>query len=352
MKKKVAILLLLPVLLCGCMQQPAEQAMASLTETNPTTPEATVPTTEPEPVVVYPGATEYFLGEVTDFSWEQEFPPEYVMLHFCSAVVNHRDDPYNHEYVRQTFLDAEVSVHYIVDREGNIFCYIPEDRSAWHAGYGTWLDDEKYTNKMNKYSIGIEIMAMGTYEEMSGYLHKYEYNKLPEEYIGYTDAQYAALKDLVADICRRHAIPMDRDHIIGHDEFSPKKSDPGDLFDWSRIISAEGVLAVETQFTADDGLHVEATNKSGKEIDSAMVYTLWYDASGLPVDLGGEVAANATKDALTEIPADKTASFIIPTEEGTAQARQIVAAVYFTDGTSWENENVNDWLAANASKAK
>ena len=174
MKKRFAFFLLVLALLCGCGKAPAKEAMANLTET---TQETTVETTVP-PVVVYPGATEYFLGEVTDFSWEQEFPPEYVMLHFCSAVVNHPEDPYNHEYVRQTFLDAEVSVHYMVDREGNVFCYIPEDRSAWHAGYGTWLDDEKYTNKMNKYSIGIEIMAIGTYEEMSGYLHKKDYKKL------------------------------------------------------------------------------------------------------------------------------------------------------------------------------
>ncbi len=238
MKKRIVLLAFSLLFLWGCRQAPAEEAMADLTETAQvqTTQETTEETTVPTPVTVYPGATEYFLGEVTDFSWEQEYPPEYVMLHFCSAVVNHPDDPYNHEYVRQTFIDAEVSVHYMVDREGNVFCYIPEDRSAWHAGYGTWLDDEKYTNKMNKYSIGIEIMAMGTYEEMSGYLHKSEYNKLPKEHIGYTDAQYAALKDLVADICQRHAIPLDRDHVIGHDQFSPKKNDPGELFDWSRIL--------------------------------------------------------------------------------------------------------------------
>ena len=349
MKKKIALVLLSLALLCGCGKAPAQDAMADLPETVPTTQEATVETTEP-PVVVYPGATEYFLGEVTDFSWEQEFPPEYVMLHFCSAVVNHPDDPYNHEYVRQTFVDNEVSVHYMVDREGNIFCYIPEDRSAWHAGVGTWLDDEKYTNKMNKYSIGIEIMAIGTYEEMSGYLHKKDYKKLPEEYIGYTDAQYATLKDLVADICQRHNIPLDREHIIGHQEFSPKKSDPGQLFDWNRIIPATDEpcpVTLETEGIRDGGLHFKITNESQKEIDSVAVYTLWYDGEGSPLDLGGEQAPNATRESLPEVGAAKTANYMVPVEEGAAQAKQVIGAIYYTDGSFWENTQLGNWFANN-----
>lgn len=235
--KKLFVCLLAVLLLCGCRL--SEVAPTETVSTTETTEATTAPTTQPPRITVYPGAVVDFLGEEGnghDFSWEQEFPPEYVMIHFCSAVVNHRDDPYNVEYVRQTFIDADVSIHYLIDRDGTVYCYIPEDRSAWHAGVGTWLNDEKYTNKMNKYSIGIEVMAIGSYNDMSGYLTKKEYNALRSEHIGYTDAQYTALKDLVADICQRNNIPLDREHIIGHQEFSPKKKDPGELFDWSRIL--------------------------------------------------------------------------------------------------------------------
>ena len=235
--KKILVILLVAMLLCGC--QAETPAVTEPSTEAPTTEAPTEPTTQPPRITVYPGAVVDFLGEEGnghDFSWEQEFPPEYVMIHFCSAVVNHRDDPYNVEYVRQTFVDADVSIHYLLDRDGTVYCYIPEDRSAWHAGVGTWLNDEKYTNKMNKYSIGIEVMAIGSYNDMSGYLTKKEYNALPEEHIGYTDAQYEALKTLVADICFRNNIPLDRQHVIGHQEFSPKKKDPGELFDWSRIL--------------------------------------------------------------------------------------------------------------------
>lgn len=235
--KRLIVCLMAAILFCGCQQA---EAPKETEESVPVWETLQIPEPEPPRVTVYPGAVVDFLGEEGnghDFSWEQIAPPEYVMIHFCSAVVNHRDDPYNVEYVRQTFIDADVSIHYLIDRDGTVYCYIPEDRSAWHAGKGTWLNDEKYENKMNLYSIGIEVMGIGSYEDMSGYLTKKEYKALPEEFIGYTDAQYEALNALVADICERNNIPRDRQHVIGHQEFSPHKKDPGELFDWDRILS-------------------------------------------------------------------------------------------------------------------
>ena len=237
MKRVLIFAAALMLILCGC-QQSGQPVQTTIPPT--TTEEATTaPTTEPPRITVYPNAVEHYLGDLGnghDFSWEQEYPPEYVMIHFCSAVVNHRNDPYNMEYVRQTFIDADVSIHYIVDRDGTVYCYVPEDRTAWHAGVGTWNNDEKYTNKMNKYSIGIEVVGMGSQQDMSPYLTKAEYKKLDKELLGFTDEQYTSLKDLVADICARNNIPLDREHVIGHEQYSPKKNDPGELFDWARIL--------------------------------------------------------------------------------------------------------------------
>lgn len=238
MKRLLIAAVAVIVVLSGCRESTQPQTTPPTTE-QPTQTTTVPPTTEPPRITVYPGAVEHYLGELGnghDFSWEQLYPPEYVMIHFCSAVVNHRDDPYNMEYVRQTFIDADVSIHYILDRDGTVYCYVPEDRTAWHAGKGQWKDDEKYTNKMNLYSIGIELVGIGSQEDMSLYLTKKEYAALDESLLGFTDAQYTALKALVTDICQRNAIPMDREHIIGHEEFNPKKNDPGELFDWSRIL--------------------------------------------------------------------------------------------------------------------
>lgn len=241
MKKLLIFAAVLMLLLSGCGQSSQPETVPATTEATmeATTEATTAATTEPPRITIYPGAVEHYLGELGnghDFSWEQLYPPEYVMIHFCSAVVNHRDDPYNMEHVRQTFIDADVSIHYILDRDGTVYCYVPEDRTAWHAGKGEWLNDEKYTNKMNLYSIGIEVVGMGSMEDMSPYLTKKEYKALDEELLGFTDAQYTALKALVADICQRNNIPLDREHVIGHEEYNPRKNDPGDLFDWSRII--------------------------------------------------------------------------------------------------------------------
>jgi len=77
---------------------------------------------------------------------------------------------------------------------------------------------------------------MGSMSDMAPYLTKSEYKALDQSLMGFTDAQYDALKLLVADICRRNNIPLDRQHVIGHEEYNPRKNDPGELFDWSRIL--------------------------------------------------------------------------------------------------------------------
>lgn len=176
-----------------------------------------------------------YLPLTQDFSRSREVRPEFVMLHFTSAVVLSPDDPYNAALVRGIFEDYEVSVHYLIDREGNVSCYVPEELVAYHAGRGAWGNDPKYTDSMNDYAIGIEIMAIGSEKDMEQYLTADAYRKLKPEYIGFTDAQYNALKALLCDICSRNEIPMDRQHVIGHEAYSPAKTDPGELFDWERL---------------------------------------------------------------------------------------------------------------------
>lgn len=224
------VLLVFFVFLSGC-GAPAAKELPQTTEVY-----ATVAETEaPQPITVSPLAIEQFLEPLADYSWEREFAPEYVMLHFTSAVVLSKDDPYNMETVRNIFVDGGISIHYIIDRDGSIRCYIPEDRAAWHAGKGTFAEDARLTDAMNKYSIGIEILAIGSESDMAQYLTAAEYRALDAELIGFTDAQYAAVKELVGDICSRNNIAFDAAHVIGHEMYKPAKRDPGELFDWNRI---------------------------------------------------------------------------------------------------------------------
>ena len=232
--------LLCAVLFAGCGEVAAPDCTEAMLV--PETSAVTVATAEkhaetseaPGPAYA-PLAQGQFLEPLESFSWEREFAPEYVMLHFTSAVVLSREDPYNLDAVRKIFTDGGVSIHYIIDREGNVYCYVPETRVAWHAGKGTFAGEERLTNAMNKYSIGIELLAIGSRSDMAQYLTGAEYAALDASLIGFTDAQYASLSALVADVCARNDIAFDRDHVIGHEAYNTAKSDPGELFDWARL---------------------------------------------------------------------------------------------------------------------
>lgn len=235
--------MLLSLSACQSAAVPSEPTQQSSLTTQPTTQPATtaqttVPTETlpPEPVFVHENAVEDFLLPLEEFSWERKYAPEFVMIHFTSAVVTHPEDPHNIAYIRDIFVEYDLSIHYIIERDGTVHCYIPEDRVAWHAGAGEFAGDPKYTNNMNQYAIGIELAAMGSEEDMSGYLTKDAYRALDDALKGFTQEQYDALKILVTDLCQRYGIPMDRDHVIGHEEYSSRKTDPGELFDWRWII--------------------------------------------------------------------------------------------------------------------
>ena len=89
----------------------------------------------------------------------------HVVIHSMSAVRDHPEAPCDMTHIRRIFLDGGVSTHYVVDRQGTVYRLIPEERIAWHAGKGKWLE-ERFTDRLNAYSIGIELLGMGTAEEM------------------------------------------------------------------------------------------------------------------------------------------------------------------------------------------
>ena len=164
-------------------------------------------------------------------------PITHVMIHFTSNVLNNHVDPYQIEDIYSIFKEYEVSAHYVIDRDGTIYLFVGEGRVAYHAGKGNIISEVINVASMNDKSIGIELLAIGTKEEMVPLITEETYDKLDPSHIGYTDEQYCALQSLLTDILSRHStIKRDREHIIGHDEYAPvRKSDPGRLFDWTRL---------------------------------------------------------------------------------------------------------------------
>ncbi|WHX40287.1 N-acetylmuramoyl-L-alanine amidase [Mesobacillus sp. AQ2] len=178
-----------------------------------------------------------------DFMPNMNFVPRsdiktHVVLHFISNAANNPKNPYVYEEIRQIFIDYDVSPHYMIDRDGDIYFLLPESRRARHAGKGELLDFPDYKDSLNDYSIGIELMAIGTEAEMKSVMTSNDYKKIPQEHIGYTEAQYKSLNLLLDDILARNKkVKRDRIHIIGHDEYAQeRKTDPGNLFTWSKIV--------------------------------------------------------------------------------------------------------------------
>lgn len=105
-----------------------------------------------------------------------------------------------------------VSYHYLILRDGTVHRLVSELRQAWHAGKSEWQGRAN----CNHYSIGIGLSNRGPGEP-------------------YTAAQYAALRELIADIQGRHPV-ITRERIVGHHQVSPgRKQDPWGHFEWSRL---------------------------------------------------------------------------------------------------------------------
>lgn len=161
----------------------------------------------------------------------------HAVIHFSSYAAITPENPYNVMDIYRTFADYGVSAHYLIDRDGEIYQMVPEDKVAYHAGKGGLVHLPEYKDKLNHYSIGIEILAIGTEEEMLPMLSRETYQKIKQTDIGYTNAQYNALSIIIDDLVARYPnMKKDRLHIVGHDEYAKgRKTDPGSLFDWTRI---------------------------------------------------------------------------------------------------------------------
>jgi len=163
-------------------------------------------------------------------------PISHVVIHFMSNASNKPKDPYIMNDIVQLFKSYGVSSHYVIDREGNIHQLVEENRVAYHAGRGKLPGFPETDQHLNHYSIGIELLAIGTKDEMKSMMEESKYSQIHPSHIGYTERQYESLKKLLLDIHSRHPqVLLNRDYIVGHQEYSPQKTDPGVLFDWTKI---------------------------------------------------------------------------------------------------------------------
>ncbi|MBF9236988.1 N-acetylmuramoyl-L-alanine amidase [Hymenobacter sp. BT683] len=124
-----------------------------------------------------------------------------------------------------TLTRTQVSAHYVIGRDGQVFHMLNDYLRAWHGGVAKWGND----TDINSSSIGIELDNNGLQP--------------------FAEPQLTSLLNVLAGLKKAYNIPTA--NFIGHSDIAPsRKTDPSVLFPWKRL--------------ADNG------------------FGLWYDAGPLP----------------------------------------------------------------------
>lgn len=117
-----------------------------------------------------------------------------------------------HPYFQQ-IRGAEVSAHFYVRRNGELWQFVSCDDRAWHAGGSAW----RGRPNCNDDSVGIELEGL--------------------EGDPFEEAQYETLASLCPALAQRYPI----DFVAGHEHIAPgRKRDPGPGFLWHRLQADTG----------------------------------------------------------------------------------------------------------------
>ena len=135
------------------------------------------------------------------FSFDERTAPIDSIIIHCSAFPARQ--------AIETFREAQVSAHYIIDFNGKIIPLVDEDKRAWHAGKSFWRGRES----LNNCSIGIEIC----------------HSSLGQS--AYDIRQIKSLIRLCQRLMRKYHIKAQ--NMLGHSDIAPaRKADPGKCFPW------------------------------------------------------------------------------------------------------------------------
>ena len=144
---------------------------------------------------------------------------------------------YAPEQAIKIFEAHQVSSHYLVGEDGEIWQLVGEKHRAWHAGSSVWqgCDD------INSRSIGIEFCSSSL-------------GQTP-----YSKAQLETAFLLLRRLIRKYKIKQDK--IVGHSDIAPsRKPDPGKAFFWKEL--------------AEEGIGLWYNLKDADKIDNVSVVEL------------------------------------------------------------------------------
>jgi N-acetyl-anhydromuramyl-L-alanine amidase AmpD len=142
----------------------------------------------------------------------------YIVIHDTEEVPGVSGSPYDQAIRAFQKPEGQTSAHYVIrSSDGQITQMVPTQDIAWHTE--NW--------SMNSESIGIEhegVAAQGG--------------------TWYTEQMYKSSARLVRYLAAKYDIPLDRQHIIGHDDVLPGQqeklpgahTDPGPYWDWNHYM--------------------------------------------------------------------------------------------------------------------
>lgn len=140
---------------------------------------------------------------------------------------------------------ADSSAHYLIGEKGDVIQFVSEADTAWHA------------KGANRRSIGIEHVAV----KQSG--ATYGGTTFPHQ--PPSEIEYAESAALVAHLCRKYGLSVDRATIVGHREADPNTTHlacPDGAWDWDHYMQLVAAASSSAQPAAESlGLPARARRR-------------------------------------------------------------------------------------------
>jgi len=152
-----------------------------------------------------------------------------------NIIVCHINNTYS-SAINHFYNGTEVSCHYLIRRDGHIKQIISLDDSAWANG----------TSKNDSSDVYYKFSTLSKINSCDKNANYFTFSIEHESFDGsLTDEQLKASIKVIKEIIQyvkikyNYDIPIDREHIIGHNEVNPivRKKCPGDKFPFDKIIS-------------------------------------------------------------------------------------------------------------------
>ena len=244
----------------------------------------------------------------------------YIVIHDTESLPGSGVSPYDQAIATFQKPESGSSAHYVIrSSDGQVTQMVPTKDVAWHAGNWT----------MNEHSIGIEHEGIAT-----------------QGGTWYTEQMYRASADLVKFLAAKYHIPLDREHILGHEDISRERTsnfaaahwDPGPYWDWSHYFDLLGaplggfglpgssLVTIDPDFAKNQpiftGCDTAGTPCPARGSEAVVLHSEPNDASPLLKDVGlhpngspstmavsdvGSRAATGQRYAVAEVRGDWTA---------------------------------------------